>query len=109
MGIFLDPPYLGDVRTANLYSCDDHTISIAVRDWAIANGGNPRYHIVLAGYWEEHQAAMPENWRAYRYSALKAYGTSTAKGNDANRHNETLWYSPGCLSDRSLFDTGEKP
>jgi hypothetical protein len=101
VGIFLDPPYQGDVRCADLYSCDDHTISIEVRDWAIANGDNPRYRIVLAGYWEEHQAAMPESWHAYRYSASKAYGTSTAvgngKGNDANRHNETLWYSPRCV------------
>ncbi len=96
VGIFLDPPYLGDVRTADLYSCDDHTISIEVRDWAIANGDNPRYRIVLAGYAQEHQDAMPDSWRLYRYSASKAYGTSTAvgngKGNDANRHNETLWH-----------------
>lgn len=109
VGIFLDPPYLGDVRTADLYSCDDHTISIAVRDWAIANGDNPRYRIVLAGYVQEHEDAMPDTWRLYRYSASKSYGTTAAvgqkKGNDANRHNEALWYSPNCLEQqRSLLE-----
>jgi hypothetical protein len=108
VGIFLDPPYQGDVRTADLYSCDDHTISIEVRDWAIANGDNPRYRIVLAGYVQEHQDAMPDMWRLYRYSASKSYGTAasigTKKGNDANRHNEALWFSPGCLQERSLFE-----
>jgi len=102
VGIFLDPPYLGSVRAADLYSVDDHTISIAVRDWAIANGDNPRYRIVLAGYWQEHCEAMPDTWTAYRYSANKSYGTTAAigqkKGNDANRHNECLWYSPHCLT-----------
>lgn len=103
VGIFLDPPYLGDLRTADLYSCDDHTISIAVRDWAIANGENPRYRIVLAGYVQEHQDAMPDSWGLYRYSASKSYGTTAAvgkkKGNDSNRHNEALWLSPGCLTE----------
>jgi DNA adenine methylase len=101
VGIFLDPPYLGDVRTKDLYSVDNHSISAEVRDWAIANGDNPRYRIVLAGYWKEHCDVMPPTWRSYRYSASKAYGTTAAvgkkKGNDANRHNECLWYSPHCI------------
>jgi len=32
----------------------------------------------------------------------KSYGTSAAvgkkSGNDTNRHNERLWFSPGCLN-----------
>jgi hypothetical protein len=110
VGIFLDPPYLGDVRCKDLYRVDDHTISESVRDWAIANGDNPRYRIVLAGYHQEHAATMPETWRCHRYSASKAYGTTAAvgqkKGNDANRHNEALWYSPSCIKpqdSRRLF------
>jgi hypothetical protein len=108
VGIFLDPPYLGDVRTKNLYSVDDHAISIEVRDWAIENGENPRYRIVLAGYWQEHADAMPNRWLAHRYSASKSYGTTNAvgtkTGNDANRHNECLWFSPHCLTkSKTLF------
>jgi hypothetical protein len=113
VGIFLDPPYLGDVRCADLYSVDDHTISIAVRDWAIANGDNPRYRIVLAGYRQEHEDVIPSTWRRHFYSASKAYGTTNAvgkkTGNDANRHNEALWFSPYCNkydTRLSLFDFG---
>jgi len=100
VGVFLDPPYLGDVRAADLYRVDDHTISVAVRDWAIAHGDDRRLRIVLAGYWQEHAAAMPDSWRSERYSANKSFGTRNAvgsgAGNDANRHNEALWYSAGC-------------
>ena len=98
------------VNDADLYAVDDHHISIEVRDWAIANGDNPRYRIVLAGYFAEHAEIMPDTWRLHRYSASKSYGTTASvghkKGNDANRHNECLWYSPHCLNpqaERSLF------
>jgi len=102
VGVFLDPPYLGDVRCHGVYSVDDHTISIAVRDWAVANGDNPRYRIVLAGYRQEHDDTIPATWERYFYTGTKSYGTTNAvgskKGNDANRHNETLWFSPHCLT-----------
>jgi DNA adenine methylase len=113
VGIFLDPPYLGDVRTADLYTVDDHTISHAVRDWCLTNGDNPRYRIVLAGYTAEHDHLLPPTWRRHTYSASASYQTTasatrqTPIGNLANRHNECLWYSPHCLADTkppSLFD-----
>jgi site-specific DNA-adenine methylase len=102
VGVFLDPPYQGDVRAKNLYRVDDHSISNAVREWAIAHGDDSRMKIVLAGYEEEHDAEIPSNWRRHHYSANKSYGTSKAKGtgngNDSNRHKECLWFSPHCLS-----------
>lgn len=102
VGVFLDPPYLGDVRTSDLYRVDDHTIAHAVRDWALAHGDDPRFRIVLAGYESEHEAHMPPSWRRFAYSASKAYGTTAAvgkrNGNDANRHLERLWMSPHCLT-----------
>ena len=99
IGVFLDPPYLGDVRSADLYAVDDHTISHEVRQWCIDNGDNPRYRIVLAGYSDEHDALMPDTWRRHRYSAGAAYQTTANKGgqNKANRHKEVLWVSPHCL------------
>jgi hypothetical protein len=104
VGVFLDPPYLGNVRTRDLYRIDDHSISVAVRDWALAHGDDKRLRIVLAGYFEEHAAAMPDSWRCERYSANAAYQTANGGGvNAANRHNEALWYSPNCLSDEPLF------
>ena len=102
VGVFLDPPYLGDVRTADLYAVDDHTISHEVRDWCLANGDDPRYRIVLAGYSDEHDALIPDTWRRHRYSASAAYSTTASAarqdGNHANRKSEVLWMSPHCLT-----------
>ena len=106
VGVFLDPPYLGDVRTADLYAVDDYTIAHEVREWAIANGDDPRLRIILAGYDEEHDASMPATWRRYRYSASKAYGTARTGQNEVNRHKECLWFSSSCLDpvQGTLFD-----
>jgi site-specific DNA-adenine methylase len=101
VGVFLDPPYLGDVRTADLYTVDDHTIAHDVREWCLANGDNPRFRIVLAGYIDEHDALMPDTWRRHYYSASAAYSTAASAarqdGNHANRVKECLWFSPHCL------------
>ena len=107
VGVFLDPPYLGVVRCKNLYAVEDYIISNEVREWAVANGDNPRYRIVLAGYWQEHEGMIPPTWRSHRYSAGKSCGTTNVvggkKGNDANRHNECLWFSPHCYRELSLW------
>lgn len=101
-GVFLDPPYLGDVRTADLYAVDDHTIAHDVRQWALDNGNNPRLRIVLAGYGPEHDAHMPDTWRRVWWSSSAAYSTTASAerqdGNHANRHLECLWMSPHCLN-----------
>ena len=100
VGVFLDPPYLGDVRTADLYAVDDHSIANEVREWCIANGDDPRLRIVLAGYDAEHDHLIPATWRRHRYSASVAYQTTAGGGqNAANRHNEVLWMSPHCLGE----------
>lgn len=49
VGVFLDPPYSGDVRTSDLYAVDDHSISAAVREWALSKGDDPRFRIALCG------------------------------------------------------------
>ena len=96
VGIFLDPPYLGDVRAADLYRCDDHTISHEVREWALAQT-DPRLRIVLAGYAPEHEAKMPPTWRMHAYKANAAYQNSNStRGNADNRKLERLWFSPSC-------------
>lgn len=111
VGIFLDPPYLGDVRTADLYAVDDHTIANEVRDWCLANGDDPRLRIVLAGYDNEHDHLIPHTWRRVRWSAGVAYGTTAAKergeeGNRSERHREVLWCSPHCLDPAADPDQG---
>jgi hypothetical protein len=102
VGVFLDPPYLGSVRTGNLYATDDHEVSTAVREWAIGKGGDTRFRIVLAGYEPEHVEAMvAAGWRMQVHKASAAYQTAAQTegdvGNQANRRLERLWFSPACL------------
>jgi hypothetical protein len=114
IGVFLDPPYLGEVRTADLYSVDDHHIAHAVREWCLEKGDNPALRICLAGYTAEHDHLMPDTWRRHYWKASAAYQTAasakTEGGNSANRETECLWLSPHCLNpadhnQNQLFDT----
>lgn len=102
-GVFLDPPYGdGADRKLGIYQEDSLTTASSVRDWAIANGDDPHFRIVLAGYESEH--VMPASWREV---AWKAQGGYANRGDNENRHRERLWLSPHCLgvaSQRSLFE-----
>ena len=105
VGVFLDPPYLGDVRTKDLYAADDHHIAHQVRAWCLEHGQDRRLRIVLAGYEDEHVGRLP-GWTMHTYHASKSYGSANGGGvNDANRHQERLWLSPHCLvgAQMSLF------
>lgn len=98
-GIFLDPPYSDTAgRDSNIYAVDSLDVAHDVRNWAIANGDNPRYRIVLAGYEGEHD--MPPGWRKYAWTAFTAYQTSRGAGRNGaqNRFRERLWVSPHCLA-----------
>ena len=100
VGVFLDPPYLGEVRTSDLYRVDDETISNKVRAWCLSMESDPRYRIVLAGYVDEHDHLMPQTWERVSYKATSAYSTTKAaqrqSGNHQNRKKEMLWLSPSC-------------
>jgi len=102
IGVFLDPPYLGEVRYADLYSVDDHHIAHAVREWCLEKGDDPRLRICLAGYTDEHDHLMPDTWRRVYWKASAAYQTEasakTEGGNMGNRGKECLWFSPHCLN-----------
>jgi len=107
VGVFLDPPYSWSVRDRDLYASDSPDLAVSVREWCLANGSNPRYRIVLAGYAAEHDHLMPEDWRRIRWSASASYQNSSGLGkNKENRHNEVLWLSPACLDSAApaLFD-----
>ena len=67
-GVFLDPPYL-DGRTDALYS-DRLTVAHEVREWAIAQGDDPRIRIALCGYEGEHD--MPGSWDCVEWKARAA-------------------------------------
>lgn len=94
-GVLLDPPYADTAKRArNLYSSDSDTVAHKVREWAIANGDNPKLRIALCGYEGEH--TMPEAWSCVPWKAAGGYGGQNASGND-NAHKERVWFSPHCL------------
>lgn len=110
VGVFFDPPYSDAAdRDANLYAVDSLDVAHDVRAWCLANGDNPRYRIVLAGYEDEHAAHMPHTWRMVAWKAGKAYGRADSDSrNGVNRHKERLWLSPHCLRPApSLFEFGD--
>lgn len=94
VGIFLDPPYAQDIGRAMLYNHESN-VSVAVHEWALANGDNPRYRIALCGYEGEYE--MPKSWTLYSWSANASYkGANTV--DNGNRHRERVWFSPACLT-----------
>ena len=78
-----------------MYAVDSLSVADEVREWAIANGDNPKLRIALFGYEDEHIAAMPTGWE---YLAWKAHGgySNQSNGND-NPDKERIWFSPACL------------
>lgn len=101
IGIFLDPPYAQDIgRDPAIYNYESD-VSAAVREWAIANGDNPRYRIALCGYDSEHE--MPASWSVHSWLAAGAYATANSAGKNTNNRRERIWFSPGC-SHGPLFE-----
>jgi len=101
-GVFLDPPYL-DGRKKDIYSCDSLTVANDVREWAIAQGDDPRIRIALCGYEGEH--AMPKSWECVKWEANCGYGSYAKKRGRENSELERVYFSPHCLppAQESLF------
>lgn len=93
-GVFLDPPYTSVGRRANLYNTDDGALHVAVREWALANGGNPDYRIAYCGYDDGFE--FPDGWEKLKWKANGGYANQGASRRE-NRHRETVWFSPHCL------------
>ncbi len=105
VGVFLDPPYSDAAeRDGALYAVDSLAVAHDVREWCIANGDNPRYRIVLAGYEDEHAQHMPPGWRMMAWKANGGMSNNSG-GSNLNRYKERLWFSPHCLRPKpTLFD-----
>jgi len=99
--VFLDPPYADTARrTADLYSLDSESVAHAVREWAIAHGGDRRLRIALCGYQGEHE--MPDSWDAVAWKANGGYGSQGKGSGRTNAAREVIWFSPHCLEIDSL-------
>nr|WP_227026940.1 DNA adenine methylase [Corallococcus soli] len=94
-GVLLDPPYSDAAgRDPSIYAEEDLQVAHRVREWALANGGNPRLRIALCGYEGEHE--MPASWRCVAWKAPGGY--AAARGNTENALRERIWFSPHCLA-----------
>ena len=111
--VFLDPPYSTEAgRDMNVYAEDSGTVAHDVREWAIANGDNPKMRIALCGYDTEHGHHMPDGWEVFSWKAVGGYGNQgeDSRGKD-NALREVVWFSPHCLTPStqpqlSLFEDG---
>lgn len=107
-GVLLDPPYLHSAgRDPGIYSEESADVSNAVREWALANGGNTKLRIALCGYEGEH--AMPPEWECVPWKASGGY--AAARGNTENSTRERVWFSPHCLRavQQDLFSVRSAP
>ena len=116
-GVFLDPPYSDAAgRDSDLYAVDCLDVAHRAREWCAANGGNPSYRIVLAGFDGEHENLAAAGWRAVEWyrSGFLCGGMANTGGHDedgntaSQQGRERLWLSPGCLGadprQRDMFE-----
>lgn len=94
-GVFLDAPYLDTERCPALYRLDAGSVAAKVREWALANGDNPKMRICLCGYAEEHERFMPTAWECVAWDGPSGYAVTNNQ--NGNRYRERLWFSPHCL------------
>jgi len=98
--VLLDPPYSAEAdRDMNLYSEESRDVAHDVREWALANGDDPRLRIALCGYDGEH--TMPDSWECVEWRAHGGYGSESKKHDNPNARRERIWFSPHCLKHES--------
>ena len=83
-------------RTKDLYSKDPESVAHAVRQWAIANGNNPKMRIALCGYEGEH--AMPKSWECLALESQGRIRFPVPQKNNNNANRERIWFSESVLS-----------
>ena len=92
--VLLDPPY-GE-GSMDYAACGNATgIAKDVRDWAVANGGDPALRIALCGY--DGAFEVPDDWECFAWKNRGGYG---AQGDGEGRENakrERIWFSPNCI------------
>jgi hypothetical protein len=111
VGIFFDPPYGEKANRAIVYHNDSLSIADDIRNWCLERGDRKTYRIVLSGYFEEHLELLNRGWRYERWSAQGGYSNmgKEKKQGDKNRHRETLFFSPYCISQNlPLFISAHK-
>lgn len=104
-GVFLDPPYGEDAGRAEVYNKDSFTVADDVRGWCIKNGDNSKYRIAICGYGGEHNELEDLGWDVFEWRAAGGYENQAKKKRDVeNRTKERVWFSPHCITEKTLFD-----
>jgi len=97
-GVFLDPPYSGEIKQTRVYAHDDDTVAHQVRAWCTTHGDDPQYRIALCGYaGEGHEALEDAGWSVYAWKTRGGYSAQNSTG-AGNAHRERIWFSPHCLT-----------
>jgi hypothetical protein len=99
-GVLLDPPYSSDEHAVE-YAVKTGDIAWQVRQWAIANGDNPKMRIALCGYAGEHD--MPPTWVCVPWKARGGYGSQASGRGRENAGRERIWFSPHCLNPEMML------
>jgi len=115
-GVFLDPPYADTAeRSEALYQHDSLTVAHDVRQWCLANGDNPKFRIVLAGFEGEHGAVLEEaGWSVHEWYTkghLRGGMGNVGGSGKSQMHRDRLWASPHCLTEQpeaTLMDATEE-
>ncbi len=94
--MFFDPPYSSKFRDRNLYHQESLTVAKDVEEWVLERGRIKDYRIIVAGYEDEYQTLVANNWTIYKWSANGGY-SNRSKTKSENRHRERLFISPHCL------------
>ena len=101
-GIFFDPPYGHKAkRCKGIYAKESLDVAGDVLEWCIANGDDPDYRIVLAGFDGEHNVLEQHGWRVaewFKKGFLKGGMAQLDGKSGGNQHRERLWMSPHCLT-----------
>lgn len=101
--VFLDPPYDQGERDPSLYAVET-PVAAEVREWCLANGDDKRLRIALCGYaGEGHEELEAAGWDVLEWKARGGYGSqgTNTEGRE-NAKRERVWFSPHCVSPRSV-------
>ncbi len=107
-GIFLDPPYASTAdRDPDLYAVDSKDVALKVAEWALENGDNPQWRIVLACYEGEHDFHEFEKkgWSSiewFKKGFLSGGMGNLSKSGSNQQHRERLLLSPNCIKAKDV-------
>jgi site-specific DNA-adenine methylase len=103
--VFLDPPYSAEAgRVNDIYTHEDASVAHVVREWCLEWGSHKLMKIALCGYeGEGHEVLEEKGWKVFYWKGQGGYSNKGREKND-NRFRERIWFSPGCLFEKGLFD-----